>query len=255
MTTSQTTTVGIILAAGKGTRLKSTDRNKTSLLVAGKPLVVYGVELYKQVVDTIIVVVGAFAQSVKDSITDSVLYVVQDPQQGTGQALQIAVHSLKTTVPDASIVFVGHGDHMMHYTVEILGTMKELLLKKNAAIVMATTTHPDPNSLAWGRVICGEDGRVLKIVEQKDASEKERAVNRINPAMYCFSAKFLFEYIDTLVPSPVTGEYYLTDLIEIAVKHNLRVESCEVPFSSVGTGVNTPEQLEQTDKNVRSAIQ
>lgn len=239
-------TIGIILAAGKGTRLQSTDRNKTSLTIAGKSLVQYGVDLYRQTVDETIVVVGAYAQSVKDSIQKAVHYVTQEPQLGTGHAVQLAVKYIEDQQLAPTYVFVGYGDHMMQYTVDVVQAMQQKITETDAAIVLVTTEHEDPNSLAWGRVLCDEAGKVVRIVEQKDASEAERNEHRLNAGFYCFSYAFLREAVEQFRPSPISGEYYLTDAIADAVSRGLAVYPYHVPFAQIGTGVNTPEQLEST---------
>ncbi|MBP9700044.1 NTP transferase domain-containing protein [Candidatus Woesebacteria bacterium] len=241
-------TTGIILAGGKGTRLKSTDKNKTTLALRGKPLVQYGIDLYRAVTTDIVVVIGAFADSVKATLAgQDVLYATQSEQLGTGHATMVGVEKLIAEHRNPEYVFVGYGDHMMFYTPEMLVTMVAEIESKKAVMCLVVMEYEDPNSLAWGRIIRSSNGDVDDVIEQKDASEEILKLKELNAGFYCFRFNFLKEAITKLKPSPVTGEYYLTDLVKIARQENQRVLSTLIPFEKVGTGINTAEQLQTTE--------
>lgn len=241
-------TTGIILAGGKGTRLKSTDKNKTTLALKGKPLVQYGVDLYRAVTTDIVVVVGAFADSVKATLAgQDVLYATQSEQLGTGHATMIAVEKLIAEHRNPEYVFVGYGDHMMFYTPAMLNDMIGQLVEKNADMCLVSMQYDKPDELAWGRIIRNDLGDVEDVIEQKDASEEIRKLTELNAGFYCFRFDFLVQAVAQLTPSPVTGEYYLTDLVKIARNSLRRVLSFPIPFEHVGTGINTAEQLETTE--------
>lgn len=240
-------TIGIILAAGKGTRLHSTDTNKTALEAGGKPLVCYGVELFAQTMDAVLVVVGAYAASVRTALKNyDVLYAVQDTPNGTGHAAQVAIDNLKKRALHPAQVCIGYGDHLMFYTPAHIEAILKTHGDTKAAVTLVSVEHHTPDELGWGRVLRAANGDVEAIVEQKDATPTERAITEQNAGFYCCDYAFLTEALTKLTPSPVTGELYLTDIVMIARKKNLRVVAHPIPFEQVGTGVNTPEQLAAT---------
>jgi bifunctional UDP-N-acetylglucosamine pyrophosphorylase/glucosamine-1-phosphate N-acetyltransferase len=242
-------TIGIILAAGKGTRLACTDKNKTSLELHGKPLVQYGVELYQKTVDHTIIVVGAFAESVKDAVHgENIDFAEQTEQHGTGHAAQVAVKKIQELGLTPSTVFLGYGDHMTLYTPEVLNELAQKQRQAGAAIGLITAIHEDPNSIAWGRVLRDEHGFVTEIVEQKDATDEQKLVTEVNAGFYVFEYDFLSKAVFAIEPSAVTGEYYLTDLIAAAKDENRKIVAHSIPFSQVGSGINTREQLEAAEE-------
>lgn len=246
--------LGIILAAGKGTRLQSTDRNKTTLEVGGKPLIQYGVDLFARTVDKTIIVVGAFSDSVINTVTDKhVFFAHQTEQKGTGHAAKVAIDKIIEVGLHPDHVLLGYGDHMMYYQPEMVEQILTEHQKHNAAITLVTTHHENPMELAWGRIVKNTLGYVDKIVEQKDANETELKITELNAGFYCFGFDFMSEELKHLQASPVTAEYYLTDLIEAANKRGLNVVALSLPFSQVGTGVNTPQQLEATQLDLAVA--
>jgi UDP-N-acetylglucosamine pyrophosphorylase len=236
--------IGIILAAGKGSRLKVSERNKTALELEGKSLVQYGVELFQATVDQTIVVVGAYADSVQASLKGyPVHFAKQTKRLGTGHALKVALAYIQKNKLAPTQVFVGYGDHMMFYTPEVVKEMEQLHAQKKAAVTLVTVIHDNPDYLAWGRVIRNAAGLVEAIIEQKDATPEQRKITEQNAGFYCFDFEFILRNIKKLRKSVVTGEFYITDLIEFAVKEGQPVVAYQVPFELVGTGINTPEQL------------
>lgn len=246
MTTSKT--VGIILAAGKGTRMKSTDTNKAALLFNGKPMIQYAVELFQQTVDQTVVVTGFAAESIKNAISEDfrsqVLFVDQKEQLGTGHAVQVALEELKRRDMEFDLMLVGYGDHMMFYTLEVVQELLRLHKQTSAAISMISTIVDNPDGL--GRVVRDSAGSVLEVIEQKDATPEERQIKEINAGFYCFDARFLSLRIGDVTVSPVSGEYYLTEMIEIAKKNGDKVVALPVPFDVVGVGVNSPVELQDS---------
>lgn len=240
---------GIILAAGKGTRFKSDGINKTASTIEEKPLVAYGVELYNGIVDTTYVVVGAYSQSVRSALQAfKVSYIEQNEQLGTGHAAKVATEFITNQQSEPELVLVGYGDHLMFYTQQIVRDMIATHKDRNAAITLVTADLQDPNKFKWGRIIRSKNGTVERIIEQKEASEKERAITESNAGFYVFDFHFLKENVAKLQKSPVAGEYYITDFIEIAVKKNFIVIPFSVDFRFVGPDVNTHEQLEETQQ-------
>lgn len=243
-------TVGIILAAGKGKRLNSIDTNKTVLLFHGKPMIQYAVELFQKTVDQTVVVTGFAAESVQNAIPEDlrsqVLFIDQKELLGTGHAVKVALEELKGRNMEFDIVLVGYGDHMMFYTPEVVRELVELHKKESATISMISTIVDRPDNLAWGRVVRDADGSVLKIVEQKDATPEDRRITESNAGFYCFDAPFLERFVSELTVSPVSGEYYLTEMIEIVKKSGNTVVALPISFDMVGVGVNTPVELQNS---------
>ena len=239
--------IGVILAAGKGSRMKLKDANKTSVFFNGKPLIQYGVTLFQNTADKTVIVVGAHAESVKESISlhDGIHFAEQKHRLGTGHAVRVAAETMKTFHTEPQFVLVGYGDHMMFYTEKVINQLIELHKKQTATLSLITTTYKDPNFLAWGRIVRSQKNgkEIERIVEQKDATEEERAITEINPGFYCFDYQFLKKALKDMTKSPITKEYYLTELIEIASKYNGKIVGLKVPFKYVGIGINTKEQL------------
>ncbi len=244
--------IGVILAAGKGTRLKSKTVNKVVLDFAGKPMIQYAADFFRKTVDKTIVVIGAFEQSVRKALENyKVEYVRQKNQLGTGDALRAALPAIEKSA--AELIFVGYGDHMMFLPENLVEKMQKIMLEdENTAVVLLTTVFPQPDKLAWGRIIRDEDNNIIEIIEQKDASPKQRKITELNAGFYCFSKRFLLQNINRIKKSPITGEYYINELIPLAIRSGKKIRSVELPFEKVGIGVNTPEELETSQNLFRS---
>lgn len=236
----------IILAAGEGTRINSQDKNKVVFPFLTKPMIIYGVELCEKISDPVVVVVGAYAKSVKETLKDhpNLVFAYQKRQLGTGDATKIGLKVLAKNPP--SLVLVGMGDHMMFYKQKTIERLIELHKNKQAKVTFISTRYHSPDQLAWGRVERNKEGQVIDIVEQKDATEKQRKIKELNAGLYCFNYKFLKTEITKIKKSPVTNEYYLTDIILRAVKDGLKVVGMPVRFREVGIGINRAEDLQQS---------
>lgn len=242
-------TVGaIILAAGRGTRLNSTTTNKVALPFHGKPIIEYAVSVMEEVADPVVVVVGAFSDSVKNALRNhsKVQYATQDEQLGTGNAAKAGLDALAAEPP--SLVLVGYGDHMMFYKSETVEKLIHLHREKHAAMSMITALSDRADSLAWGRIVRDANGNILRSVEHKDASDSERQISELNAGFYAFDYDFILNNINKIPQSPVTGEYYINSLIEMAVNQGKRVVGLVVPFEEVGIGINRAEELTESQK-------
>jgi len=243
-------TIGVILAAGKGKRIHSQARNKTTLLFNGKPLIRYGVDLYQGWTDKIIVVAGAFKESIIKALQGCpVSFLDQGEPLGTGHAVKKVVEGLRRNNLSPDELLVGYGDHMMFYTAAIGRRMIETHRRHRAAVTLITTEHAHPDLLGWGRVLRDRSKRgVKKIVEQKDATREERRERELNAGFYCFDYRFLLVNKDKINRSPVTGEYYINEFIDLAVAQGRMVVGLKVSFSHVGIGINTEKQLKESLK-------
>lgn len=241
--------IGIILAAGKGTRLKSRHSNKVTLPFLNKPLVIYGVELMESVADKTVVVIGAFHQSVKNVLKKyEVLYAHQKKRLGTSHAVKVGLEILKNSPSVPSIILVGYGDHTMFYKKTTIDKLIGLHKKENAVMSIITVEYKNPNSLAWGRIIRDNNGLVIGSVEQKDATEEQKKVTELNAGFYCFDYDFLRKNIGKVRKSPISHEYYINTLVNIAVGQNKKVAALKIPFKDVGIGINQYQELEESQR-------
>lgn len=228
----------VILAAGKGTRMKS-DLPKVVHKIYDKPLVEYVIDAATEAGATnTCVVVGYKAELVKKAIAHQVNYVVQEEQLGTGHAVMQAADFIGKD----GIVMVLCGD-----TPLIQGsTLKQLIdfhvKNKNAASVL-TTMVEDPTG--YGRIIRDKDGKFIKNVEQKDANPDELRSKEINSGMYLFNAEALQEAFGSLTTNNAQGEYYLPDTLVFIKNKRLAVDALAIDIFEDILGVNTPEQLEE----------
>ncbi len=230
----------IILAAGKGTRMKS-DKAKVLHQVANKAMVSHVVECALNIAkENVYVVVGHQAQSVKDEINQSfnVKFAVQTKLLGTGDAVKAAIPGL---TQDVQHVLVLCGDVPLIQ----VGTLKKLvdrhLESKSAVTVLATQVN---NPTGYGRVVLDDTGQMTCIREEADASEDEKKIKRINTGIYCFEKQLLLSAIEELKPDNNQAEYYLTDVVEIAQKNQKKIGVFTMSDSRQVVGVNTLEDLE-----------
>lgn len=242
--------LGIVLAAGKGKRFKAGEFNKTTVGFAGKPLVRYATDLFTVVADKIIVVIGVGAEGVNKAVgkNSKITFATQKSRLGTGHAVKVAVEVIKRKKWQPEFVWVGYGDHMMFYTPKIIKILLQNLDAKDKVISMVTCEYKDPESLAWGRIIRSKKGDVSAIIEQKEATRKQKKIKELNAGLYCFRYDFLREGIYKLIKSPKTGEYYLTDTVGIAVGEEKKIIGVKIPFEYVGMGINTNKELIESQK-------
>ncbi len=234
MTNSILTTAAIILAAGRGSRMKAKSKNKVAFKLNGEPMISRTVSNLTQAgVKTIVAIVGFQAESVRRALGDRVEYAVQAEQLGTGDAIKTAVPYLST---ELQTILTVYGDDSAFYPPSLYTQMIERKESTGCDLLFLTIHKEDPTGL--GRIVRSEDGKVLRIVEEKNATDEERKIQEINTGFYCFDRKFLVEYIDQIQKNPLTGEYYLTDMIEIALKNNKKVEAFFVKDDSIWHGVN-----------------
>lgn len=238
---------GIILAAGKGTRIKVKNKNKVTLPFLNKPLITYGVDLLTSLADRVVVVVGAYHESVKSTLKDyEVIYAYQKKRLGTAHATKVGLDKLASLSLQPELVIVAYGDHTMFYQKEKIAEFIETHNRQKAALTFITTIMPDP--FGYGRIIRNSSGEVVAIVEEKNATEEQRKIKEINAGFYCFDYEFIIKNINKIKKTSGSKEYYLTDLIEIALKQSKKVVGVVLPFSEVGIGINRHVELEESQK-------
>lgn len=233
----------IILAAGKGKRMKSNKVNKVVFSLGKKQLILHVVDkLHELLISPIIVVVGFAKESVMKVLGDRVVFALQSKRLGTAHAVKCALKKLPS---DVRTVLILGGDDSAFYTKEIVKKLIEVHLQKDAALSFLTITVNNPVGL--GRVIRGNNGNVTGIAEEKDATDEEKEIKEINPGCYIFKVSFLRQYLKKVKKSSVSGEYYLTSLIDIALKNKERVEEI-MGGKILWRGINTREELKEAER-------
>lgn len=237
----------VVLAAGKGTRIKKEiDKNKVALPVNGKPLVAYSVETLEQLeLSQIIAVVGHAQETVREALGNRVDYAEQKEQLGTGDALEAALPVLK---PNIKYVLVVYGDDSAFFPPYILRKVIESCRSSQAAFAFLTLKKADPTH--YGRIVRNEKGVVVGIVEEKNASLTEKKIQEINLGGYCFKRHFLEKRIKDIEFNPITKEKYLTDMVTIAHKHGQSVIGVPLESEDYWQGVNMDEELELARKKM-----
>ncbi len=242
-------TAAIVLAAGRGTRMKAKKKNKVAFNLHGKPMVAHTVDHLREAgVAQIIAVVGFAAESVREALGDSVEYATQSEPLGTGHALKAALPNLK---PDIDTVLTVYGDDSAFYPVSLYQEMVQELREKQCDLLFLTIHKDDPTGL--GRIVRSQNGDVERIVEEKNATDEERKIQEINTGFYCFDRSFLEEYIDQIKKNPLTGEYYATDMVEIALNNQKKVSAYFRPDSSIWHGVNNRSDYSRAQKKASNA--
>ncbi|MEA3355370.1 MAG: sugar phosphate nucleotidyltransferase [Patescibacteria group bacterium] len=238
----------VILAAGKGTRLKSKNKNKVVRKINHKPMICYTVDLLKNLgLKEIIVVVGFKKSSVINTLGNNYTYVVQNKILGTGHALKTALPAISKSTKN---ILVLQGDDTAFYDSKDIKAVIATHTKTKADMTILTVIKKDPNRL--GRIIRDKNNQVKAIVEFKNANHQQKQIKEINTATYCFNHRFLKKYLKTIKKNPISKEYYLTDLLEIAIKHQKKVSAIKLKDSSKFQGINTLEELKISNRKMKN---
>lgn len=241
--------VSLVLAAGKGTRMCS-DQAKVLHPLCGRPMVQYVVEGARMIdSDRIIVIVGHQAEDVKQALREyPVEFVEQREQLGTGHAVlqtRPALDGFDGTV----LILSGDTPLLRPYTLRLLVDHHR---RRRAAVTVLTARMEDPFGL--GRIVRNEQGQVIRIVEEKDATPEERLISEVNTGTYCFDCRALFEVLTAVKPTNRQREYYLTDTIELLRVRGRLVDGCLAERTDETMGINTPDQLAQADRLMQECI-
>jgi len=240
----------IILAAGKGTRMKS-GLIKVLHPIAGLPMIAWPVAAARDAgSDTNVLVIGHQATAVQGVFRGAadIRCAMQEEQLGTGHAVACALETLagfRGTV----LILCGDTPLLRSETVQSMLTFHRT---NHAAVTVLTALVKDP--YGYGRVVRDPSGRVTRIVEQKDAAPEEQAICEINSGIYCMDSDFLFNNIRGIGNDNAQGEYYLTDLLAIAVRKELTCLALPAADADEIMGVNDRAQLAIAGRILRSRI-
>jgi bifunctional UDP-N-acetylglucosamine pyrophosphorylase/glucosamine-1-phosphate N-acetyltransferase len=284
-TTSRIPGLGaIVMAAGQGTRMRS-KLVKVLHPVAGRPMILYALELAERCAgDAVVVVVGYQADRVKAVIESHaaangtggtrdlvgrekgltahvkagskegprVLLAEQTQQLGTGHAImqaRLVLERLQRTPPAKFLIVNGDTPLLAETTVRELVRVHE---QDGAAVTLLTAMLEHPQG--YGRIVRDRDDRVMRIVEDRDATDTELRLREINAGTYVVDGRFLFEALDKLQPHNAQREYYLTDIVGLAVQSGRRVSAHVASTAEEALGVNSRQQLAAAERVVRGRL-
>ncbi len=227
----------VILAAGKGTRMKS-DIPKVVHDLLGKPILSYVIKACRDAgIERIVPVIGYGAEIVKKRMGSDLEYVEQVEQLGTGHALLMASKMLSDFKGDV-LVIVGDAPLL---TPEIINRIISHHRKKMAdATIMTIVMDPPP---PYGRIIRDRDRRVIRIVEEKDATLQQKKITELNSSHYCFKFEKILPLLSLLKSDNKQGEYYLTDIIELLAGIDAKIETISVDDPRILIGINSRADL------------
>ena len=238
----------VILAAGMGTRMKS-KMPKVLHKVCGKPLSKWVIDASKAAgSDKVCAVVGHKAETVKEVLGDVCEFALQAEQKGTGHAVMQAIDVIKNSKGEVVIL---NGDTPL-ITAETIN--KAIEYHKNNGNQATVITAILDDATGYGRIVRDNDGSVLKIVEQKDASEEEKKINEVNSGMYVFDAQSLVYALDKITPNNAQGEYYLTDTLEILLSAGKKIGGYAISDNDEIRGINDRVQLNEAEKIMQKRI-
>lgn len=241
-------TMAIVLAAGKGTRMKS-KKSKLVQKIYGKEVVRRAVEnAEKAGVGEIVAVVGYMKEEVMAVLGDKVKYAVQDEMLGTGHAVLQAKEYLKGK---KGKVLVLNGDVPL-IRPETLNKLLEKSIENKEYATLLTAIYDNPKG--YGRIVRDEGGNIAAIVEEKDTTDDQKEIKEINAGIYCFDIEELLAALENLSPDNAQGEYYLTDVIEIMNKKGLKTGAVVVEDNTEILGINDRIQLEMLTKVLQMRI-
>ncbi len=235
----------IVLAAGKGTRLKMPNGiNKTTLEVKGKPMIESTIEIIENLgVGQIIAVVGHGKVSVERLLGNRVDYALQNKRLGTGHA---ALCGLKHVKSGIQFVVVVHGDDSHSYSPDVYHHLISACSQGNYDMAHMVMYLDNPFGL--GRIIRDSDNHILRVTEEKNASDIEKKIQEVNAGAYCFKLEFAQKFLPKINFNTVKHEKYLTDIIEIAVNNKRTVASVKLNDTKQWIGINTLEELNRANQ-------
>ncbi len=240
--------MAIIMAAGKGTRMKS-KKSKLVQKIYGKEIVKRAVENAQRAgVNEIVAVVGYMKEEVMAVLGDNVKYAYQEEMLGTGHAVMQAKEYLKGK---KGKVLILNGDVPL-IRPETLNKLLEKSIENKEYATLLTAIYDNPKG--YGRIVRDEGGNISAIVEEKDTNDEQKEIKEINAGIYCFDIEELLSALDKITPNNAQGEYYLTDVIQIMNEKGLKTGAVIVEDNTEILGINDRIQLEMLTKILQMRI-
>ena len=240
--------ITLIMAAGKGTRMKS-KKSKLIQKIYGKELVERVVELAERIgSNEIVAVVGYLREQIEAVLEDRVKYAYQEELLGTGHAVMQAERFLKGKKGKVVILY---GDVPLIRLETLKNLINKSIVGKEYATVLTAIYN---NPTGYGRIVRDEGGSIKEIIEEKDATITQKEIKEINSGIYCFDIEALVDAIHKITPDNAQGEYYLTDVIKIMNEQGLKTGAMIVEDNTEILGVNDRTQLELLNRVLRNRI-
>lgn len=232
----------IILAAGVGKRMHS-NIPKVLHTIGGKAIIIKSLSAVEplQPTQTIIVASPTNINQIKKEAGDKYTYVIQKQPLGTADAAAAALEKISKKISNVAIMY---GDDTAFYKPQTLSSVVIQHQKTKAVITFITLDRENPSGL--GRII-RQNGKLSAVVEEKDANAEQRKITEVNDGFYIFEKQWLMSNLPNVKPSKATGEYYLTDLIGLALAQKLKVETYRLEDSTQWHGINTQEELKRAN--------
>ena len=238
----------VLLAAGQGTRMRSA-RPKVLHTLCGKPMLWHALEALRPVsTERPVIVVGHEAEQVRQYIGDAAECVLQEPQLGTAHAAIQAESALKGR---SDLVIVTYAD-MPLLRPETFTKLVETQQKNSGPVTMMSVMADDPRG--FGRVVRAADGSVQAIVEEYVATPEQLQIHELNVGAYCFEAAWLWDALKRIQKNPRKGEYYLTDIVELATREGKSVQAVVHDDLIETIGINDRVQLADAEAAMRGRI-
>lgn len=243
----------VILAAGKGTRLNSGQPSKKPKVlyeIGGKPMIFYTLEnLEKAGIKKIILLLGYKKEAVLKTLQKKYKIAIQKEQKGTAHALMCAKSKISKETEN---ILVLNGDDTAFLKPQTIKKLIKKHLKEKNKITFISVIRENPTG--FGRIKRDKAKRVIGIVEEKEATEAEKEIKETNTGIYVFDKKWVFENLPKIKQS-AQGEYYLTDIISLAINQKEKINVILEKDESQFIGVNTPEQLEYANLMIKQKSQ
>ena len=247
----------LILAGGRGKRINAKDKPKVLFPLLKKPMILYSLKAVEKAgFKKPILVIGFKGELVKKLLKNRVKYVWQKSQLGTGHAVLKAKEALKNT----KSVLIIYGD-MPLWKPETFKKLIKTHQKTKAVLSLVTVILENPLFFKYGHILRDKNNNILGIIEEKDATEKQKQIKECNPGCYLIKTKWLFENLSKIKKSSVSGEYYLTDILGLAVSQNrkisklvfhgfqpIKINVLKIEDFKQVVGINTSEQLKLAEK-------
>ncbi len=234
----------IILAAGRSSRMQ--EQPKPILPLAGKPAMKYILERLESMQIPVTVVLKHKKDEIIVALDNNLPHVLQGEEHGTGAAVKSAIQVLQDL--SGQHIYVFNADDSAFLSTETIRKFADFHTSQGNTLTVMTVHKDNPTGL--GRIKKVDD-KVVAIVEEKDASDEEKAIQEINTGMFLFEYDWLKNALQKITPSPVTGEYYLTQLVEIAVSEGKKLGSYMLENADEWFGFNTPEQYAEAEARMK----
>ncbi|HVT29489.1 MAG TPA: NTP transferase domain-containing protein [Pirellulales bacterium] len=242
--------IAVVLAAGKGTRMKS-ELPKVLIEILGRPMIEYVLDSLAQVgFDQVAVVVGYRAEDVKKALSGrpNLTFVLQEQQNGTGHAVMMCRALLAQHDGPVAVVT---GDAPL-LQAESLGKLLAEYERRRPACIIGTIHKQNPHGL--GRIVRDAAGEFLAIVEEKDATPEQRQLTEVNMSCYVFDSRALLAALEELRPDNAQGEYYITDCPGLMKRDGKLVLALPVLKPIEALGVNTMDELHIVEQSIRDGL-